>query len=79
MSHDDGTQDPGNIGSQGPLDDAGQGLKRERRKRYPGILSKLAAGTPEDAALAVLKGELDLPVPSVNAASETDDAGDEKP
>ncbi len=39
-------------------DEHGATARRERRKRYPGILSKVASGLPEATAVAVLKGEL---------------------
>ncbi len=78
MSHDESTQDPAKSAPQEVLDDPIPGQKRERRKRYPGILSKVAAGAPENAALAVLKGELDLPVLSVSAVPDEAGGSDEK-
>lgn len=78
MSHDESTQAPANSAPQEALDDLIPGQKRERRKRYPGILSKVASGAPENAALAVLKGELDLPVPPVSALTDEAGGADEK-
>lgn len=69
MLNDDGTDKPSGSPSSGD-DRAGGTL--ERRKRYPGILSKVASGSPEDTALALLKGELSLPVSSLGGRGSAD-------
>ncbi len=44
----------------------------DRRRRHPGILSKLASSHPEAAAIALLKGELTLPLPGLCRDREQD-------
>jgi hypothetical protein len=76
MSHDENEIAP--SGSSPLADDSGTVRTRERRKRYPGILSKVAAGAPENAAMAVLKGELALPAQTAHATPEQPEALDDE-
>lgn len=80
MLHEDSTQIPLSTAStQESPAESGASRTLERRKRYPGILSKVASGSPEDAALAVLKGELALPATGASQGEGGSDDGDAKP
>lgn len=66
MENEERGQNTAKRDLQAELSDSVGAVKNpERRRKHPGILSKLAAGAPEDTALAVLKGELALPVPGL--------------